>query len=189
MTTPDSGASPYRPTVSPDGFDELFAQKATVVRALRRTYPTSCLPDLEDAVLVAFERLWQGWQSVRNPSWAWVFTTATRVYLSTVKTDQRRRRREETWLRQVEHFHVPTQLEQLCVAEEERHLLELLAELPYQQRAALVLQMEGRSYREIAELTNTSEATARSNYRHARKKLATLLNVQKTMTQNNSAGR
>ena len=54
-----------------------------------------------------------------------------------------------------------------------------LSQLPDEQRLALLLVSEGRTYLEIAQLTNNEVGTVRSRIHYARKKVQKLINEDK----------
>ena len=62
--------------------------------------------------------------------------------------------------------------EQAVAAAEKEEMRQWIAELPEEQREALILtQLEGRSYQETAEMTGVSEGTVKSRVSRARTRL------------------
>ncbi|MEV6527444.1 sigma-70 family RNA polymerase sigma factor [Longispora sp. NPDC051575] len=74
---------------------------------------------------------------------------------------------------------VPPADEQVVFDTEVHQLLDLIAQLPQQQRLVIILKIEDRSLEEIAELTGQKLSTVRSNLRHARNKLKQMIRARK----------
>ena len=121
-----------------------------------------------DATQEAMTRLLSRWTSVAHP-YTWTRTTARHVYVEHL------RRRED-----IVTGDVPD-LPDIQVAKDiddmiNRHsLITLLNQLPTMQRTIMALSLDGDSPVEIAEELKISPATVRSNLRHARHRVRSLM--------------
>lgn len=126
-----------------------------------------------DAAQTAFARAWEQWSSIHTNPRAWLRTTSYRVFLRQVPDRESRRGRAAPDKPDVAL--TPEQMAQL--AQSTAAVRELLGGLPYAQRVALALRMDGFSYDDIAEITDKTEAAARQNVSRAKAALRARLTV------------
>jgi len=82
-------------------------------------------------------------------------------------------------LRIVDCGQVPSPVETVIVNEQQRRLVGALAELPYEQREAVLLHLQGGlKFREIANVQEVAAKTAESRYRYGIERLRSMLNGQ-----------
>jgi RNA polymerase sigma factor (sigma-70 family) len=124
--------------------------------------------DAEDVVQMAFERLWKHHSNIKAESAkSFLFTTAYRCMIDLIRKNKRMIFPEE----------LPEEMEGVARDDnksfETRELIELgLKELSEIQRSVLMLRdYEGYSYKEIAEITEITEAQVKVYIFRARKKL------------------
>jgi RNA polymerase sigma-70 factor (sigma-E family) len=133
---------------SDDGIEDLYAREYEAM--LRLAYLLiGRRAEAEDAVHDAFEQLHARWSTVRAPA-AYLRTCV----VNASRGQHRRRAREQN------HF---AELVSLVVSDETPFVMDALMQLPYKQRAALVLRYyEDRPEPEIASILECRPATVRS---------------------------
>lgn len=122
----------------------------------------------EDSTQNAMVELLRHWAEIRNAA-GWVRRVALNDFRDTIRRDAlaviKALRAGEL---AVSHFDTP---EANVDSRESREVRALLSQLPPAQQKTVALWMAGLSPHEIAQALNVSEATARSNMRHARQAL------------------
>ena len=145
-----------------------------LVRYLMKCFGDSDMRDAVDAAQSAFAELFAKWDGVRNPR-AWLRKVGFRQML-------RQHPRVEYALDALpQEPAAPSASVPLELRQEARTVLDLLRQLPVAQRQVLALICDQFSYREIAEITNTSEAAVRQNAVRARARMKELLGDRRTM--------
>ena len=139
-----------------------------LVRYLMKCFGDADMRDAADASHYAFVELFTNWDAVRTPR-AWLRTVAFRHML-------RQNARPEYPLEVLgqEPATVPASA-RLELAEETQAVLHCLRQLPLAQRRVLALMCDEFTYREIAQITGTTEAAVRKNAERARRKMIELL--------------
>lgn len=135
--------------------------------------------DAKDLSQEAFLRAYRGLQAFdgRSSLATWLYRITVNLCLSHLK--DRRRMGEE--LPETQADPSPDSLAELEAKEQERMVSETIATLPPQQQATLLLRVHhGLPYREIAEILECSEGTAKANYFHAVAKLRATLRGPRT---------
>ncbi|RKF18997.1 RNA polymerase sigma factor [Micromonospora globbae] len=165
-------------------FDEFFRLDYTrVIHFVRRFGAT--WQEAEDAAQEAMAAVYKRWNvlSDENPR-GYARTVAEHAY---ARSRVKQRRERESFL--VAGWPNPNSfdLDDVMFRKDTRLTLWALSRLPIEQRRVFAWAMDGFSHKQIAEFLGKPEATVRSNYRHARNKLAELLAPYKTKI--SSAGR
>jgi len=134
--------------------------------------------EADDATLHAMIIAAQQWP-VKCPK-AFVWTVARRAWISSLRTTEARRKRQEKLVAQYDRSSMAAAADQRVVFDAEvQYVLGLLAQLPERQRQVLALKVDGFSDDEIAVVTGQKPATVRSNLRHARIKVQQLIRDRK----------
>lgn len=124
--------------------------------------------DIDELVQETFIRAFGALESFRSDSSlrTWLFTIERRLVI-----DRRRAQARRGQDVGVEDVHLATEydaLDTLVADEASRRILEAMARLTRMQREVFTLRVqEGRSYREIAEILDTTEGSARVHYHNA----------------------
>jgi RNA polymerase sigma-70 factor (ECF subfamily) len=131
--------------------------------------------DAQDVVQAAFIRAWQGLPTFRGDSSlrTWLYRIAVNLALNH-KRDARGRPSGEI----PEHAASPEQPVVARLAEAEMHdrLTAAVDELPKKQRLVVELRVQqDLSFREVAEIVESTEDSAKANFHHALKRLRALL--------------
>ena len=139
-----------------------------LVRYLMKCFGDADMRDAADAAHNAFVELFTKWDAVRTPR-AWLRTVAFRQML-------RQNARPEYPLEMLgqEPATAPASA-RLELAEETQAVLHLFRQLPLAQRRVLALLYDEFTYREIAQITETSEDAVRKNAERAKRKMSELL--------------
>jgi RNA polymerase sigma factor (sigma-70 family) len=130
--------------------------------------------DADDVVQEAFLRAYRAFETLRGGDIkSWLFTIVRNCHASAHRS--RQRRAYVPWPAEDEERHAqltsadPGPEQRALQSDEQRSLEQLLAALPEEQREALLLrELEGMSYREIAELTGVAIGTVMSRLARAR---------------------
>ena len=143
-----------------------------VIRYLVKCFGDTDIHDAYDAAHTAFAELLEKWHTIRDPG-------AVRAWLRTVAFRQMLRQpaRDYPVDTTVQHPFVSSAQAHLDFREQERAVIDALRQLPLAQRQVMALIYDGFSYREIAHITNTSEAAARKNAERARAKMKGVLGI------------
>lgn len=156
-----------------DAFDDFFrCELGPLVGFLRRAGFEPSLAD--DAAAEAMTRAYQNWATIDLPA-RWVRRTAYRFACGEVVRAREGTRRAVAggWTVYAHHD------ADIAGIRDERHeLLELLGQLPEQQRRVMALHLEDFDDKEISERMGMRRATVRSNLRHARERLKALYQVR-----------
>lgn len=165
-------------------FDELVRRYERPIRNLCRYY----LPDPQDIQDVAQETFIRVYHALGNYRPAakfttWLYRIAINQCLNALRSKRRRiwlqpfsrlAGTEEQWGRNKDGFTDP--LQELEKRERIHKVREALKALPEDQRTAVILhRYQGLSYKEIAEVTNSSVAAVESRLHRAKIKLSELL--------------
>ncbi len=143
-----------RPATLGDLFREQYASMVRLAHAL-----TGSNPAAEDLVQDAFARMQARFDQTENPA-AYLRTSV----VNACRSYHRSRRREQERLHRLD---VPD-----AVSVEARELLDALSELPYMQRAAIVLRYyEDYSERQIAQTLGCRPGTVKSHLHRGLRKL------------------
>lgn len=124
--------------------------------------------DIDELVQETFIRAFGALESFRSDSSlrTWLFTIERRLVI-----DRRRAQARRGQDVGVEDVHLATEydaLDTLVADEASRRILEAMARLTRMQREVFTLRVqEGRSYREIAQILDTTEGSARVHYHNA----------------------
>lgn len=156
-----------------DAFDDFFRHEfGPLVGFLRRA---GFEPKLaEDSAAEAMTRAYERWATINSPA-RWVRQTAHRVACGQVVRDREGVRRAIAGGFTVFAHH---DVDVAGIRDERNELLELLDQLPDQQRQVVALHLEGFNTTEISEHLEVCRATVRSNLRHARERLKALYQVR-----------
>jgi RNA polymerase sigma-70 factor (ECF subfamily) len=93
--------------------------------------------------------------------------------------DYRRKDRGRTGERIADYGQAPSPVETAIVEEQKQRLIVALAELPYEQREAVLLHLQGGlKFREIGNVQEVAAKTAESRYRYGIERLRSTLNGQ-----------
>jgi RNA polymerase sigma-70 factor (ECF subfamily) len=131
--------------------------------------------DAQDVVQAAFVRAWQGLPNFRGDSSlkTWLYRIGVNLALNH-KRDAAGRAAEQI----PEHAASPEPLVVARLAEAETHgrLIAAVEELPRKQRLVVELRVQQElSFREVAEVIESTEESAKANFQHAIKRLRALL--------------
>ena len=122
----------------------------------------------KDAAAEAMTCAYQSWSRINRSPRGWVRRAAYRIACS-----QARRAREESLRVVAGGWAIPPHddLDVAEAAEEHAELLQLLQQLPHQQRLVMAWHLDGFDTNEISERLSMHPATVRSTLRHARDRL------------------
>ncbi|MBO7661833.1 MAG: RNA polymerase sigma factor [Clostridia bacterium] len=163
-----------------DGDEEAFEKLITPLEGLVWRvcwHYTGNREDASDCGQEAMVRVWRYLDGYRGDCAfeSWVYRIAANVCLDFLR---RRKRERQVPLEPMKEqgFDPPDPApgteEQAVAREEKERLRSLIAQLPEEQRDALVLtQLEGKSYQEVAALLGVSEGTVKSRVNRARTRL------------------
>jgi RNA polymerase sigma factor (sigma-70 family) len=141
-----------------------------LMRYLITCFDSADIRDAADAAHTAFAELFVKWNTVRNPR-AWLRKVAFRQMLrQPVKGEYSL----DTPHKEPAVLSASAQLE---LHEDEKLVLDALGQLPHAQRQVFALVYDEFSYREIAEIMNTTEAAVRQNAVRARRRMKELLGL------------
>lgn len=142
--------------------------------ALRVTRSRSLAEDVAQEVLVELWRTAPRFDRARGSAIGWILTLAHRRAVDRVRSVSASKVRER---REAHHRPVQTPVDEaIVVAAEHQALRDALASLSEPQRAAIHLAYyEGHTYREVAELLDVPEGTAKSRLRDGLQRLRTAL--------------
>lgn len=131
--------------------------------------------DAEDIVHEAFVAFWRSRHRAEDRT-AYLFTCVKHAAANWLRSRHRRDRREETCSRpETEHWFA-SDVEQ---EERQKELLQVIAELPTDQREVLVMKIwGGLTFPQIALALGISANTAASRYRYALDKMRTRLTME-----------
>ncbi|MET9848092.1 RNA polymerase sigma factor [Streptomyces ossamyceticus] len=151
-------------------FEDFFREEyPRVVYAVMRLGANSA--EAEDIASDAMLKTLMRWADIADPA-AYTHTSARREYFRKAKQKLREAPLEEERAREGSE---PSVTDSLDLGDQERRVLRVLDRLPRAQRTVMHLHYAGLSTEEIARHLETPEATVRSNLRHARQRLRTLL--------------
>jgi RNA polymerase sigma factor (sigma-70 family) len=153
------------------------AEMPRLIRYLMKCFGDSDMRDATEAAQNAFTELFANWDTVQHPR-AWLRTVAFRQML-------RQNARAEDSLDSLPREPAPRTEQpasrpasvRLELREEHQRVMDLLRQLPLTQRQVLALLYDQFSYREIAEIMGTKEATVRKNAERARASMKKLLGI------------
>ena len=158
-------------TLKPAQFERYFRVDLNSLIWFNRQIGAS-LAEAEDAAQEAMRTLWENWETVENPA-AYTRQAARRaLYRAHGKT--KRAHEAETAL----HAEMNGARGNDLFDSDVRDVIRMLQSLPKAQREVFALHMDGWETAEIAEITEQASATVRSNLRHARQKLAHMIEDQ-----------
>lgn len=146
------------------------AEMPRLIRYLMKCFGDSDMHDAADAAQSAFTELLANWNTVRSPR-AWLWTVAFRQMLR-----QNASAGYPLDMLRQEPAAVPASA-RLELREETQAVLGRLRQLPLAQRQVLALIYDQFSYREIAQITGTSEVAVRKNAERARRRMSELLGI------------
>jgi RNA polymerase sigma-70 factor (ECF subfamily) len=132
--------------------------------------------DARDAAGEAITRMVENWATIDNPR-AWARTTAYRIAV-----DEIRRHRAEDAKTQRAGARALTAAAAVddlwMLKEEQRAVIGCIRALPPAQSLVLALHLDGFTNTEIAEIIGSNVQTVRSNLRHAKHRLETVLQAE-----------
>lgn len=165
-------------------YDEFFRlENKRLISFLR--FLGATWQEAEDSAQEAMAIAYKKWHGIgdENPR-AYVRKVAERVY---ARSRVKQRRERESFLNSDWPIRRAFDLEDSVFSKDSQLTLWAMEQLSIEQRRVFAWAMDGFSHKEIAELLEKPEDTVRSNYRHARNKLAKILAPYKTKI--SSAGR
>ena len=136
--------------------------------------------DVEEVVQDTFVRAFQALDGFRAESSlrTWLFTIARRLVLDRRRAGGRRARREAEAPDGVDVAAEHTALDDLVAGETHGRLRAAVARLTPTQRDVFLLRVvEGRAYKEIAQIAGTTEGSARVHYHNALRSVQEFLDV------------
>jgi len=127
--------------------------------------------DALDAAADAMTQAYEKWSTITSPG-RWVRKTAIRIAIAMAARQREATRRaiRGGWLARTSQ-----EDDRLAAVEHRQPLLQILDQLPPQQRMMTALRVDGYEPAEIAELLGTSPETVRSHLRHARRRIEGIL--------------
>jgi RNA polymerase sigma-70 factor (ECF subfamily) len=147
-------------------------QKAIFFFILRMVWDETDAADLSQRTFVNALRNIRGFDG-RSSFKTWLYRIAINVCKNHFRDDPRRR---EVNIEGMVFVDGTNALEHMISEEEKRRLSLALNELPEKQRHTIILKVhQGLTYREIAEITGSSEGTAKANFHFGVKKLREIL--------------
>jgi RNA polymerase sigma-70 factor, ECF subfamily len=141
---------------SESGFEAVFFEYyARIVAALQRI--TGDRPQAEELAGDTFLKLYEQHSADRYENvGGWLYRTATRLALDSVRSTKRRRRYDPGAGERLAESAAPTDpLDELIVAERRRNVRDALASLKPVYAQALTLRANGLAYKEVAEALET----------------------------------
>lgn len=136
--------------------------------------------DVEEVVQDTFVRAFQALDGFRADSSlrTWLFTIARRLVLDRRRAGSRRARHETDAPEGVDVAGEHTALDDLVAGETHGRLRAAVARLTPTQREVFLLRVvEGRAYKEIAQIAGTTEGSARVHYHNALRSVQEFLDV------------
>ncbi|WP_055490680.1 RNA polymerase sigma factor [Streptomyces sp. TP-A0356] len=168
-TTDDDGEFSADTWAGQSSFTEFYASE--VRRIVLFVYKNGATwDDAWDATQNAFAEAFQRWDGIDYPA-KYVRRTALRNYRAQrQRSDEDVRRATEA-----EWCYLPS-FDQLKILDEEKEVIDAIAQLPERQREVMAWHYDGFSISEISELLSVDASRVRSNLHLARKKLKEALN-------------
>ncbi|MFF4260410.1 RNA polymerase sigma factor [Streptomyces sp. NPDC001663] len=157
-------------------FDAFFRQQYPAL-VLHLVAQGESLQTARDAAQEAMVKACQWWQDLQEPI-PWVRLTARRCAWRNGRREGQRRVKEQHALAQRPVAEASPE-DGLVMREEQQRVIALLHGLPSAQQATVAYAFDGYATKEIADRLNVSEATVRSNLRHARRQLQGWLAARK----------
>lgn len=157
-----------------DALEEIVSryQKAIFFFILRMVWDETDAADLSQKTFLNAFRNIRGFDG-RSSFKTWLYRIAINVCKNHFRDDPRRR---EVNIEGMVFVDGTNALEHMISQEERRGLSLALSELPEKQRHTIILKVyQGLTYREIAEITGSSEGTAKANFHFGVKKLRRIL--------------
>lgn len=136
--------------------------------------------DADDVLQNTFIKIWQNIHTFRGHSKlsTWIYTIATNEALSHLRREKPQRKLPMT----TDEYDLSEMLQSDPYFDgdaAEADFLAAIAELPEKQKLTFELRyFEDLSYREISEITGTSEGALKANYHHAQKKIKAALGLE-----------
>ncbi|SFB41937.1 RNA polymerase sigma-70 factor, ECF subfamily [Amycolatopsis marina] len=156
---------------SPGDFERFFREDyGRLIAYLRKSGFSAVMA--EDAAAEAMAKVMEAWDDVEHAG-AWVRTIARRYACQQLKRLEAglERARSSEWAGSAGNGHRDQHDGPESSVLRDEQILSLLSRLPRRQREVMALVFEERDNEEIADDLRISEATVRSNLRHARKRL------------------
>ncbi|MFB9507201.1 RNA polymerase sigma factor [Streptomyces aurantiacus] len=156
-----------------DEFDSFFRKEYPRLVAHLKIHGLSeqaSLDSAQDAMILAY----RDWSEIWEPR-TWVRKVAVRIAWRTNERDLRRHAREKKAHRKSNAAREMGPEEKLSDEEEWRKVLATLRLLPPAQRRVTAWLLDGYTCKEVAQHLHMPESTVRSTLRHARRRLAPLI--------------
>lgn len=160
-----------RPPPAEDSFEARLARHAGIVRKVAASYAWNAADraDLAQDIMAALWQAWPRYDPARAGFSTWMYRVALNVSISRVRGETLRRRRHVAYDPDV---HVAEVAAHDHEADEQNALLQRAMEgLDPMSRALLLMHLDERSHREIAEVLGISESNVATKFSRIKQRL------------------
>lgn len=159
------------PTIGPEQLDQILAHHVGPLVLYARQWCESPEDTVQEALLKLVRE-----PNVPENTVGWLYRVVRNHAISAARSTARRRRRESAVAEKVEPWFLPSEGEPL----DSQAVKEALEKLPIEQRETIVARLwGGLSFREVAELTETSQSTTVRRYHSGLAAIREQLGVEK----------